>query len=522
MTQKGSDMETPKASLSALEVLRARHTQILALMQWGHLVIVLGLGFYISSPHLMQAAGLSAAIALAGSASLAMSGPNVSTRCVIAVGYCMQAATLTFLASGHHWQIDMHMYFFAALAISVAMFDIRATLAAAAATAVHHLVLNFVAPALVFPGGADFPRVVLHAVIVVAETGVLFYLISEFSRVMNDAENKSAEVEAAHEQIAADAMINSAAMDRLGDALSSLASGDLTIRLHDDFPDHYKRLREDFNSSVEQQEHVLSEIIQLASSISNASGEISQAADSLARRSESQAANIEQTSVMLNEVTETVTSTADTSRAADATASDTRNRVESSSEVMDGAISAMGDIEKSSDQIAQIVSVIDEIAFQTNLLALNAGVEAARAGDAGRGFAVVATEVRELAGRSSRAANEIGEIISQSQRQIERGVELVRRTGGELGQIQTEVGDIAAATSEITAATNEQASAIAGINSTLSQVSKVTQQNAAMVEESTAASHALSRDARKLRELIGHFRTTPAHTQTFGDQRMRA
>ena len=250
------------------------------------------------------------------------------------------------------------------------------------------------------------------------------------------------------------------------------------------------------------------EVIQLAAGISNSAGEISQAADSLARRSESQAANIEQTSTVLNEITETVTTTAETSRTADNTTSATRTRVQNSSEVMSGAISAMGDIEKSSDQIAQIVSVIDEIAFQTNLLALNAGVEAARAGDAGRGFAVVATEVRELAGRSSRAAKEIGEIISESQTQIERGVEMVRRTGGELDHIQTDVGEIAVATAEITAATNEQATAIADINSTLSQVSKVTQQNAAMVEESTAASHALSRDARKLGDLVSHFTTS--------------
>ena len=501
-------METPKNSLSSIDTLRAQHTHILALAQWAHIVLIVALGFYFSSPNIAPALGLSAAIALAGSASLAMSGPVLSTRCVIAAGYCMQAATLTYLTSGHPWQVDMHMYFYAALAMSVAMFDVRATFAAAAATALHHLVLNFAAPALVFPGGADLPRVVLHALIVVAETGVLLYLISRFIGIMNDADSKTAEVNDARAQFAAEASIDIDAMDRLGKALSDFASGDLTVRLSDEFPDKYLRLRTDFNSSIEQQENVLCEVIQLAGGISSSASEISQAADSLARRSETQAANIEQSSSMLNDVTDTVTSTAETSRAADVTTSETRSRVENSSEVMSGTISAMGDIEKSSGQIAQIVSVIDEIAFQTNLLALNAGVEAARAGEAGRGFAVVATEVRELAGRSSRAAKEIGEIIGESQRQIERGVEMVRRTGGELNQIQSDVSEIADATSQITAATNEQATAIADINATLSQVSKVTQQNAAMVEESTAASHALSRDASRLRELIGHFRTS--------------
>ena len=224
-------METPKTQLSSLEPLRSKHTQILAVAQWAHIVIIIGLGLYISSPNLTQALALSAAIALAGSVSLAMTGPDLSTRCVIAVGYCMQAATLTYLTSGHPWQIDMHMYFFAALAMSVAMFDVRATFAAAAAIALHHLILNFVAPAFVFPAGADLPRVFLHAVIVIAETGVLLYIIAQFNRVMNEAEAKSAEVNAAHARIAEEANIDVDAMDQLGQALSNFAGGDLTVRL---------------------------------------------------------------------------------------------------------------------------------------------------------------------------------------------------------------------------------------------------------------------------------------------------
>ena len=514
-------MQPLEAQLSSLEALRSKHTKILVFIQWGHLALIAVLGLYMDSANLMHALALSAAISLFGSASFVVSGATLSTRCVVAVGFCMQAATLTYLASGHPWQIDLHMYFFAALAISVAMFDVRATFAAAGATALHHLILNFAAPALVFPGGADLARVVLHAVIVVAETGMLLYLITQFNKVLNDAEAKTKEVIEARETIVKDSQVHSAAMEHLDDALAKLANGDLTVRLEDNFPERYQRVREDFNTSVEKQENVLAEIIHLAGGISNSAGEISQAADSLARRSESQAANIEQTSAMLNEITETVTSTAETSRTADTTTSATRTRVKSSSEVMGGAIAAMSDIEKSSDQITQIVSVIDEIAFQTNLLALNAGVEAARAGDAGRGFAVVATEVRELAGRSSRAAKEIGEIISRSHNLIEQGVELVRRSGGELEQIQSDVEEISVATTEITSATNAQATAIADINGTLNQVSKVTQQNAAMVEESTAASHALSRDARKLRELISHFRTAQSPSSSYEASRER-
>ena len=499
-----------KTSQNSLDAIRAQHTAALSYIQWAHIVLILGVGLWIGSPKMVQALGLSAMLSLAGSMSLALLGNGPATRCVVAAGFAMQAACLTFMASGHGWQIDMHMYFFAALAITVALFDVRAVFVAAGTIALHHLLLNFIAPSLVFPAGADLARVVLHAVIVVFQTAALLLIISNFTAAMEQAENKSNETVEARKQIEADADETQAAVDELAAGLSALAAGDLRRRLSDSFPSRYNRLRDDFNESMEKLEHVMSEVIQHTQDISNSSNEISQAADSLARRSETQAADIEQTAAMLNDITETVHSTAEISEKADATAGATRNRAESSGEVMSGAIGAMGDIEKSSEQIAQIVSVIDEIAFQTNLLALNAGVEAARAGDAGRGFAVVATEVRDLAGRSSRAANEIGEIISKSQRQVERGVELVRRTGDELRNIQSEVVEVSASTSEITTATKQQSVAIESVNKTLNQVSHVTQQNAAMVEESTAASHALSRKAASLRGLVGHFQTSGA------------
>jgi len=170
------------------------------------------------------------------------------------------------------------------------------------------------------------------------------------------------------------------------------------------------------------------------------------------------------------------------------------------------AVEAMNAIAKSSQQIGQIIGVIDEIAFQTNLLALNAGVEAARAGEAGRGFAVVASEVRALAQRSAEAAKEIKGLISDSSAQVGVGVELVAETGRSLGRIATQVAEINAAVSDIAVGAHEQSTAMQEINVAIEQMNLVTQQNAAMVEESTAAGHSLSEETSKLSQLMGQFR----------------
>ncbi len=291
----------------------------------------------------------------------------------------------------------------------------------------------------------------------------------------------------------------------LGDRLSALSHGKLTCQIEQTFPAEYEKLRIDFNAAVDQLQDAMKVIINNVQGIRSGADEISHAADDLSRRTEQQAASLEETAAALDEITATVKKTADGSRQANVVVADAKGEAERSGEVVRNAVSAMGEIEKSSRQIAQIIGVIDEIAFQTNLLALNAGVEAARAGEAGRGFAVVASEVRALAQRSSDAAKEIKKLINASTQQVESGVELVNETGEALQKIVIKVGEITGLVSEISASTQEQSSGLAQVNTAVNQMDQVTQQNAAMVEQSTAASHSLAKEAGELAELAARF-----------------
>jgi methyl-accepting chemotaxis protein len=293
----------------------------------------------------------------------------------------------------------------------------------------------------------------------------------------------------------------------IGSGLACLAQKDLTFRLDDNLPEAYAKLRNDFNAAMEQLEGAMQRVTASAGTISNASGEISASSEDLSRRTEQQAAGLEQTAASVDEITKVGGRTADGTRQARDLVGTAQKDARESEIVVRRAVDAMGDIEKGAQQITQIIGVIDEIAFQTNLLALNAGVEAARAGEAGRGFAVVASEVRALAQRSAQAAREIKGLISKSSSQVASGVELVAEAGNALARIQSRVSEINVAIVEIANGADTQSTGLQEINSAINEMDKVTQQNAAMVEETTAASHALSQEAEALAELVGAFRT---------------
>ena len=293
----------------------------------------------------------------------------------------------------------------------------------------------------------------------------------------------------------------------LGRALQKLADGDLEQHIDAKFPDNIDQLRANFNDSVNQLGEALRSVGNNAAAIAAGAEEIRTAADDLARRTEQQAASVEETAAALEEITTTV---ADSSRRADEAGSlvaKTRENAEKSGMVVKQAITAMGAIENSSREISNIIGVIDDIAFQTNLLALNAGVEAARAGDAGKGFAVVAQEVRELAQRSAKAAKEIKALITNSGEQVKQGVSLVGKTGAALEEIVFQVQEINRNVTAIVEASREQSVGLKEINTAVNTMDQGTQQNAAMVEESNAASHGLAREAESLNELLARFKT---------------
>ena len=289
--------------------------------------------------------------------------------------------------------------------------------------------------------------------------------------------------------------------------MHQLSEGDLTAEITETFRQDYEQLRNDFNGAVGTLREAMLKVVDNAESIRGEASDISNAADDLSRRTERQAATLEETAAALDELTVSVRSAADGAEQANQVVLDAKTNAESSGAVVREAVDAMGEIQSSSSQISRIISVIDDIAFQTNLLALNAGVEAARAGEAGRGFAVVASEVRALAQRSSDAAREINDLISASGQHVKRGVDLVGQAGEALGEIFESVTNISTHVSEIAISSNEQSSGLAEINTAVNQLDQVTQQNAAMFEETTAASHALTREAETLSDTMSRFKT---------------
>lgn len=327
-------------------------------------------------------------------------------------------------------------------------------------------------------------------------------------------QNEEAQEAAAEQQ--------AAVVSAIAASLAKLSGGDLTHRLEAAFPPAYQRLKDDFNGAMDQLQQAMLSIVRAADEIRSGTIEFTRATDDLSKRTEQQAASLEETAAAVEEITATVGKTAESANHAKTLVAKAGDAAERSGSVMRNAVEAMTAIEGSAKQIAQIIGAIDEIAFQTNLLALNAGVEAARAGEAGKGFAVVATEVRSLAQRTANAAKEIETLILSSAAQVDNGVKLVSDSGEALGKILAEVAEVREVVVEIAGSAHEQATGLEQVNKAVIHIDQMTQQNAAMVDQSTTASHTLASEAKTLAELVSQFKVGTVTAAADGARAVRS
>lgn len=289
-------------------------------------------------------------------------------------------------------------------------------------------------------------------------------------------------------------------------ALSRLAENDLTAEIREPFPGDYEDMRVNFNRGLATVSSTMSKIRELAEHVLRGSDEINAASADLAQRNERQAANLQVASNAMGGVTAALTNTATQAHDANKSVASAVGRAQEGQDIAASATSSMQEIERSSEEISRIVSLIDGIAFQTNLLALNAGVEAARAGEAGKGFAVVATEVRALAQRCTDAARDIKVLVTASSATVSQGVNTVERTREVLVELSTRISEINTFISDVANKTGEQVAQLRDVTATVTEMDQMTQQNAAMVEESAAAARSLAQQANTLSASVGAFR----------------
>jgi methyl-accepting chemotaxis protein len=500
--------------MDELATLRLQGVRIVAGLCWlGALIVLIGTAFAATG---MVPALLALGLAVFPTLAALRGGNDPFVRTVLGATLPLYCALLLAQWSGSAWLIDLHMTFFAAIAATAVLVDWRPVLAGAATTAVHHLALNFVAPALVFGASGDLARVVLHAVVVVVETGALVHTAMLLETLL--VTRAAAQVAAAQAETAAanERSQRSAEQDMavaaIGAGLRKLAAGNLNARITTTLAPGFEALRNDFNQTLANLDTLIGRVIHAALQIRTGTSEIRSASEDLAQRTETQASMVERAMHTIGEMVEVARATLDRAQAANAAIARSGERVRSGHAVVASATATMEKIQHSSVEIGQIVSLIDGIAFQTNLLALNAGVEAARAGESGRGFAVVANEVRALAQRSADAARDIKTLISTSTALVGEGVAMVGQTGVVLRDVVEDVTAFTDTVSEITRAVGDTAHNLAQMRDTFGALDQSTQRNAAMVEQSHAALQSLADETAVLGDAVERFSTADAAT----------
>ncbi|MCD2317053.1 methyl-accepting chemotaxis protein [Sphingomonas sp. IC-11] len=433
-----------------------------------------------------------------------------AARITMALTVCAMPAMLLYVFSGYAYQSDLHMLFFAVLAVTAVIADWRAILAGTVVIALHHLILGLALPSWVFDDGGSLARIALHALILVIEAAALIWLSNALVKLLDGIAaaqaTREAMEQAATAERAARAQTLETVIETMGQGLESWRQGDLATPAGQSFPAEFASLRDDFEATRLGLADLIAKVQDVIASIRTGSGEIAHASEDLARRTEGNAASLEETSAAIAQMDERLRASAAAAATTVERADGAITTVSGGRSVADQAVQAMGRVSESAKGIDSVIEGLDKIAFQTRVLAMNAAVEAGRAGDAGRGFAVVADLVSALAMRAEEEAKRARDQLTVTQSDIVCAVEMVQKVDGALADISGDVGQVHELLATMAADNQAQSSAITQISAAVGTMDQSTQQNAAMVEETSAAARNLTSEVQALSEQAARFK----------------
>lgn len=498
-----------------LDVLIRTSSQYIHAFLWAHLPLVIWLGYYWGE-HSVAIPGFVAGLCLTATWSYRRDPASLQTAMTASTALALIICVLLFMMQGHPWQADMHMYLFAGLAICTLFYRWQAIVAFTAVVAVHHLALNYLLTAAVFPGPADLQRVILHAVILVIEAGALVFFCLMLRRIQGAVETAFENViQERHiaETLTAEAETKRTSLAKVVTTLSGklnlLASGDLTTRITDSSDEliEFQTLFDDFNLLAQKLEDIFASVSATAQMVLAASRETAAAALDIAQKAESQSNTVNHSAVLLGKVSTSQDETAEMATKANTAMTASSEQIKLGGTMLQAAVEAMQKIELSAGAIKQTIDAIDDIAFQTNLLALNAGVEAARAGDSASGFAVVASEVRGLAQRASASASEIRRLMTETERYVVNGSATVNETCVMLNKLILDSLRTGRVVESIATHSNEQAENMRTLNNGMMALESSAQAFAGSAEQTTATSVALRDHVRELSNALSTIKT---------------
>ncbi|OWK33089.1 methyl-accepting chemotaxis protein III [Sphingomonas mucosissima] len=433
-----------------------------------------------------------------------------AARITMALTVSAMPAMLLYVFSGYSWQSDLHMLFFAVLAVTTVIADWRAILAGTVVIALHHLVLGLALPSWVFDDGGSLGRIALHALILVIESAALIWLSNALVKLLDGIAAAQATREAMEQAASAERTARAETLETviatIGRGLGAWRQGDLATPAGQSFPPEFGSLREDFEATRHGLADVIAKVQEVIASIRTGSVEIAQASEDLARRTEGNAASLEETSAAISQMDERLRTSAAAAATTVERADGAITTVSGGRSVADQGVQAMGRVSESAKGIDSVIEGLDKIAFQTRVLAMNAAVEAGRAGDAGRGFAVVADLVSALAMRAEEEAKRARDQLTVTQTDIVCAVEMVQKVDGALADISGDVGQVHELLATMAADNQAQSSAITQISAAVGTMDQSTQQNAAMVEETSAAARNLTSEVQALSEQAARFK----------------